>query len=191
MAEFHPAMLYGAIDNRPDSTNVYNVLLISTFGWFFKDEEVIVIPDHVATAKSLLIEQFKTKENINKLVEVFAQEWADIEMVLYQMSIDRWIDTAQGVQLDNVADIVGITRDSRDDDDLREAVRFQIFTNNSQGDPETVIKAVLEITNATSVDYSETYPAGIQVSTNGIVPTDFEERMKRVIPAGVSITLVP
>lgn len=70
------------------------------------------ISDHIARAKERLIEQYKGKLKIEGVVEAVIAPLQDIEDVLEQLKVERWIDSAIGVQLDKIGVIVGAARDS-------------------------------------------------------------------------------
>jgi len=187
MADFHPTFFHGFFNTDPEATNVLNVQLLSTFGFFSSDVEPFKIANHVATAKDLLIEQFKDKENINKLVEVFALGLQEVEYTLFEMNTYRSVSSAAGVQLDNIGEIVGEDRLGRSDVDYRDAIRFKISINHSSGEPETIIAAATFITKASIVLFYELFPANCIVITNGTIPSDYKSQMKKIMPAGVGL----
>ena len=102
----------------------------------------------------------------------------------------RYLNTAQGVQLDGLGQILGLERTPGESDaSYREALQFQIFVNQSHGTPEEVIKILKFLTDATKVWYSEVYPAAYQMATNGLIfppnPSDLVAAIQNVSPAGV------
>lgn len=149
--------------------------------------------NHVAIAKSRLIEQFKPRPNINNLVEIHAQRVQELESAAAPLLTQRSIDTAVGDALDIIGAIVGQARGGQTDTDYRNAIRFRIFLNTSNGEPEAVISAVRFFTLATRVFYLVSYwvPGHVYLFTNGTtLPPDLYTQIKAVMPAAVSLTLV-
>jgi len=92
-----------------------------------------------------------TQTDVEKLVAAFAGPAQDVENVLQQLLLQRWIDTAVGVQLDQLGKIVGQAREGRDDDDYRRFIRARILTNRSDGRFETLITIALLVLNEVGV----------------------------------------
>jgi len=149
----------------------------------------IYIPDHVARAKSLLIEQLKPRPKINALVEAFVSPAQELENMLSDLLRFRSIDTAVGAQLDIIGEIVGQERGGRTDAEYRAAIRARIQINNSSGTPEDVSTGLSFLTNATQVRLLERFPGAITLYTNGsTVPQDLTEQMNAIRAVGVRIT---
>lgn len=66
--------------------------------------------DHKALAESRLITQYREATNFKARVDALIDESDNIEAALCQLLEERWIDTAIGVQLDILGDIVGQPR---------------------------------------------------------------------------------
>lgn len=157
---------------------------------------MVLIPNHFERAVSLLASQFR-EEDVNgdltkfqKLIKVFVasmQEADDVDMTLQEF---RWLDTAYGVQLDGLGEILGLERNpGEDDESYRERLRFQIFINNSHETPEEVIKVLAFLTKANKIWYHEYDFAAFQMSTDGLVfpdpPSSLVTALQAVSPAGV------
>lgn len=146
------------------------------------------IDDHVAVAKALLIEQFKPRVNINKMVEVMATRVQGIENVASDLLTRRSIETAEGAQLDIIGEIVGQNREGRTDEEYRAAIKTRIQLNTSSGEPETLISALRFLSDPTDASYLEAYPGAVRLWTNGPSPPDnLGARMQAFAPAGVSV----
>lgn len=123
----------------------------------------------VTDTLALFSEQFKDSQKVNDLMRCFLRPLDEIKSTAQDLLEDRWIDTAEGAQLDGIGAIVGVAREGRTDDRYREAIRFQIFINLSKTEPETIIKAVRVITGGDFIRYWEHgNGAGFQVFTNGL-----------------------
>lgn len=95
--------------------------------------------DQVDQALALLLTQFKSKEAIEQWLASYVVQVQEIEAALFQLYANRAIETAVGVQLDGVGQIVGLLRDGRTDADYRERLRIQILINLSSGTIEDVL----------------------------------------------------
>jgi len=123
----------------------------------------------VEDALSLFADQFKDSQKVNDLMRCFLRPLDEVKATAEDLLENRWIDTAEGQQLDELGAIVGITRDGRTDEKFREAIRFQIFINLSKTEPETIIRAVKVLTGGDFIRYFEHgNGAGFQIFTNGM-----------------------
>ena len=57
-----------------------------------------------------LASQFKDSENLRGLLSAHLSDFEDISFSLDDLLSDRYLDTAQGVQLDGIGEIVGLPR---------------------------------------------------------------------------------
>lgn len=154
------------------------------------------IDNHVERALGLLVSQFFDSEKLKALVASVVQEIQDIDSVAWGMTFQRDLNTAFGLQLDGLGDIVGEPRNGRDDEDYREALRFRVFINGSFPTPPAIINAVRVATDASLVLYWEYYPASVQLYTNGenIDFKNLNRFIQGLLPAGVqevAITVSP
>lgn len=147
-------------------------------------------------ALALLAGQFRgtnpdgTQTNFQRLISSFVASAQDLEDTIQQLRSQRNLDTAVGVQLDGLGEILGLERSSGEtDSNYRERLKFQIFINESTGTPEELIKALAFLTDASEVIYFESYPASYQMSTNGTTfPNPHVEIISAITsmaPAGV------
>jgi hypothetical protein len=121
----------------------------------------------VDLALEKIIEQFKEKDNLINFLSAILKPASDLEVDLNNLLTKRWIDTAEGVQLDGLGDIVGEPRRGRLDNEYRAAIKFRIFINTSKADPETIIRASRELGGGDFNRYWENYQAGFQLFSNG------------------------
>jgi len=151
---------------------------------------------------ALLASQFQIRNpdgsltNFQKVIEALSKQAQVINTQQQLLQTMRYLNTAQGVQLDGLGQILGLPRiPGQSDDSYRESLRFQIFINQSHGTPEEVIKILQYLTDATMVWYFEDYPAAYQMATNGLQgvdslggtvnPGDLVGVIQSVSPAGV------
>lgn len=130
-----------------------------------------VITDHVQQAQKRLISQYFGIRSIEGTVEALVNPIQDIEYMLNDLNTQRTLDASIGVQLDNLAGIVAITRfGGESDDHLRLRVKAQILVNMSQGQPEIIISAFKLLTGAQLVLLDELYPAAVLLESEYIFP---------------------
>lgn len=150
------------------------------------------ISDHITRAKNRLIEQYKGKPKVEGVVEALVKPFQDIEDVLQQLKTERWIDTAIGVQLDKIGEIVGAEREiEQNDDDYRLLIKAKIIMNLNQGTPEEVIAAAKFFIGAAFIWYLEVYPAAVDIFSSTVIPEEnrpkIRAQLKKFLPACVSL----
>lgn len=149
------------------------------------------IDNHVERAQDLLVSQFKDSENLNKIVKSLVDEVQEIEDSLDDLRKKRSLDTAEGVQLDGIGDIVDEERVGRSDIAYRLALALRIGVNISKGTPRDVQNFLKNITSATDVSYIELYPAKLQLYTNGtVIPNDLVDRVREIVPVSIGLIIV-
>lgn len=158
---------------------------------------MVDIPNYFERTLALLASQFQLKNpdgsltNLQKVVKSLtlqAQELNTQEQLLITM---RYLNTAEGEQLDGLGQILGLPRiPGQSDQTYREDLQFQIFVNQSNGTPEQMIQILKYLTDATEIWYIELYPAAYQMITNGLSfpdnPSDLIQAIQNTSPAGVS-----
>ncbi len=149
------------------------------------------ITDHGDRAKSLLPEQFKSKTNLDKLLDILAVHIQENETVLFDLLTNRSLTTAIGAQLDGLGQILGEERLGRNDADYRAALNVRITINLSSGTPDTMIDVFAALTNASLVTFNEIFPATVHLIAQGVtsVPANLLINMYKVAPATVSLIL--
>ena len=68
------------------------------------------IINHGDTGEDKLVTQFKEATNLIAFIRSLLKGSDDLEIVFNDLLDNRWIDTAEGVQLDNIGLIVGQER---------------------------------------------------------------------------------
>lgn len=144
------------------------------------------IDRHVTRGLSRVIEQFKGKVNIEKLLKILLSEFDEIETAYQQLVVNRQIDTAFGKQLDMLGDILGRTRDGFNDNDYRARLKLQVGINTSEGEAEKIITVWKALTGSEVISLTESFPASILLTAQtSSVPSTIMAEMERVTPAGV------
>ena len=142
---------------------------------------------YVETALSRLTSQFQNSEKLRAMVSAIIAPLDEIDSTITSLKTERWIDTAIGTQLDGCGAIVGESRFGRDDDLYRQAIRFRVFTNISNGTPNDLIKALTYLAGGWDKQYLEVYPATCILFTDSPdAPLNIQPQMQALAPAGVS-----
>lgn len=89
--------------------------------------------DHADRGVDFLLAQFKDKPRIEAFLRVLLAQVQDLEDALWDLYTLRTLDTAEGVQLDGLGDIVGEPRAARTDTVYRRFIRVRILVNLSNG----------------------------------------------------------
>lgn len=109
--------------------------------------KVVLVTDRVQRAKDLLLSQFKDKENINLIVEALVEEIQEAEDALIPLRDLRMLETATGINLDNIGNRMKVQRTSDNDADYRTAIKIRILRKINRGtasDIKTVFKLLTQ-----------------------------------------------
>lgn len=143
--------------------------------------------DYAAIALSRLTNQFENSPRLQALVAAMVAPIRVLEETAYDIKTKRWIDTAEGKQLDGAGYIVGETRLGRDDATYREAIKFRIFVNTSNATPRDLIRGLRFLTSPDNVQYIEQRPATAMLFTDGPkVSQQIQQVMQSLAPAAIS-----
>lgn len=83
--------------------------------------------------KDLLIEDFKSSENIVKLLYVISSEKQKIDQAMIYLAKHRLISTATGDYLDIIGEEMGIERNGSDDEEYRTILKIRAYRVASSG----------------------------------------------------------
>jgi hypothetical protein len=101
---------------------------------------VTPILNHIAQALARLRQQYKGKPRTEALIRAFNADAQPLEDLFQSLASERTLENSEGLQLDNMGDIIGIDRLSGEsDEDYRFRLRAKIAQNVSQGEPEAII----------------------------------------------------
>lgn len=110
--------------------------------------------DIITNSIARLAAQFQDSTKFKAFITAFLEEFVELETAATDLLDDRWLDTAEGVQLDGIGEIVGRDRPGGwSDDDYRFLIRIQISINNSR----MAVDDTLEIMNAILQGLTVTY----------------------------------
>lgn len=135
------------------------------------------------TAISRLVTKLQKRDIVQYL---FAQNlpFDDVIKVINEMNAARSIDEAAGIQLDRVGDWVCEYREGRGDDEYREAIRYRIFVNTSEGLESDINKAVTMLTRPDNQYYWESGLFSYMTWADGLPPQKMGELLRDISVAG-------
>lgn len=147
-----------------------------------------VLGIHTTRGLSRLIEQFKGKLNIEKLLKILLSELDEVETALQEIVLYRQIDQAFGQQLDQIGTLVGRTRDGYSDADYRARLKLQIGINTSESEADRILTVWKALTGSPTVSITENFPAALTLTaqTSAVDPNVIQE-IERVSAAGVKL----
>lgn len=125
--------------------------------------------DYSIDAIARLTGQFANSPLLQQMLAAIVGPLTDLEDHCDDLTTDRWIDSAAGVQLDGCGYIVGVSRRGRNDDDYRAAIKYRVFVNVSTATPGDLLKGLQYLTKPTDMQYLEAHPATVLLWTNGHV----------------------
>ena len=153
--------------------------------------DVTTITSHVVDAVNRIITQYKDKPKLAGIITAFASNIQDLEDSTYGMVALRALVNATGAQLDRIGEIVGISRQSFDDDFYRILIYVQIGKNTSQANAEKIISIFALLTEANVVHLINLNAGSIQLLTDGVIDEDkvnfIFQNMEDVVGSGIRI----
>jgi len=159
------------------------------------------ITDYDVRCLEFLASQFNDADNLKGFIQAIIESVQDCEDVAYDLLIYRInISIAEGIQLDNIGTIVGVSRNGLSDIPYRFQLYYAIMRNSSKPTPDEIVQAIKYVTFSTYMRYWELIPAAFQLHFDGDVPLTggtpaennalFVELVDNMAPAGVNIELV-
>lgn len=115
--------------------------------------------DYAGDTAARLVEKLKRDSHSNFLA-TFAAELQEFETAAFEVLLDRWLETAEGVQLDGLGQIIGRERLGTDDDTYRLLLKAQILINLSSGTIPQILEIIPKVIPAISLEFVSEFPAG-------------------------------
>ena len=109
------------------------------------------ITTNVADALARLLTQYQGKPFIAGIITALVQQIQDLENGLYPIDQLRQLNFATGQQLDNIGEIIGITRHGTDDATYLILLLGEIAVNWSEGLQEQIIYIAKKIFEANAI----------------------------------------
>jgi len=124
----------------------------------------IKISNHADIALARLPDQFYGATNLRNILSLYAGRYQELETVFNALLDERAISTANGAQLDRIAEILDLSRPLGETDS---AFRSRLFAQTSilqqSGEIEVLISVFKGLTGATTVFSADVYPAAVQL----------------------------
>lgn len=113
--------------------------------------------------KDLLIEDFKSSENLVKILYIISSGKQKIDQSMIYLAKHRLISTATGHYLDLIGEEMGIERNSSDDEEYRTILKIRAYRVASSGTRDDIIDIFARFTGTkkdtinTYVGYNKTF----------------------------------
>lgn len=138
----------------------------------------------------LLPAQFEKAEKLQQFLSIFlneSQEFFDELYKLFEVGLD--LDKATGYQLDILGKLENVDRESRTDEEYRQAIRSSRFISGASGTIPELVEYFKSTTNSDTVYIHEHYPASIcaEVTTEDTITNDNVVEGDKVAMAGVDL----
>jgi hypothetical protein len=121
---------------------------------------------HTEEARAFLLEQFKDKVSIRALLDSFTAQIQLVENALWQLVVDRTIDTAVGTQLDRIGEILNRERGSDTDSDYRDRLKIQILINLASGTVEDIVEVFDRVVSPAEIQLRDGTDADFTIEVN-------------------------
>jgi hypothetical protein len=113
--------------------------------------------------------------------------FAELDLLMDEMSEQYDLDKAKAVLLDRIGKIVDEKREGNEDELYRLLIRLRILLNTTNGSVNDVIKVIKFIFSSEVVHIDANYPAGISILHDGESPSvDFNKYIAQVVGAGIA-----
>jgi hypothetical protein len=126
--------------------------------------ELEQVTDHEEQAYGLFLEQYAELPRLAALLASYTQEIQELEDAIWAVRIGRFLDNAEGAQLDVIGKLVGEPREGRADNVYRVLITGKIRVNWSLGRPKDVIEVVRAVQGPENTHrYVSVFPASFEV----------------------------
>lgn len=113
-------------------------------------DHVTVWSDINTDVKDLLIEEFKSSENLVKMLYIISSEKAKIDAAMIYLAKYRLISTATGDYLDEIGSQLGVDRQDSTDDEYRAILQIRAYRVTSSGTRPDIIDVFSKFTGLDS-----------------------------------------
>lgn len=129
--------------------------------------------DICADGLSIVLAQFAGKPRLEAVLCGLLDGVQDVEDALWQLYTERWIDSAVGVQLDELGTVLAFPRAGRTDETYRAFLRARVLVLRSDGSWPALLR-ILEALGVelTSVRQEPDYPAATAAILDDALPSD-------------------
>ncbi len=155
-----------------------------------------LITTHIIDGLRRLLVQFRGRPNISGVLESYLTQVQEIENVGISLISLRYVDNAEGVQLDGVGSIVGEARAGRDDTDYRVAIKGRIRGNAANSRIEEILDLFVLLLPGFTFTLTEGTEASFSLTINEALPSTaaspgaLNEQLQRAKGAGIRANLI-
>ena len=125
------------------------------------------ITNHKEEELKRLLEQYKNKENLKKVLCIYADQIQEIEDLAFALYDRLSIDDSSGQQLDEIGEIVVQKRNGVSDKRYRTLLFVKIGINTSKGTPKKLTDIIQLLSNANFVHYINLNNGNFELQTDG------------------------
>lgn len=130
-----------------------------------------LITDHVLRAINSLNPRWREDLRAQEFVTAFVEEIQELENVLYQLVTNTYLSNAEGAQLDEYGELLGVERNGLIDDEYRALLQVKALANRAPGIVDTITEiARVALFSATGVQYAHNQPASYQLDVSLAFP---------------------
>lgn len=120
---------------------------------------------------SLILDQFADKTYYKKFVNTLMFIQQDYERLLVELATSRRLPLAEGQQLTDIGEEIGLARTTDDDNDFRAAIYLSSIKRHSDGTRDVIASALYQSTGYYPYLYSGLYKS-VDVMLNGeVIPS--------------------
>lgn len=106
----------------------------------------------VEDAFNLLPPEQRNKENLVKMLLVFANRWGKVQRAAITLAYGKFVDNAKGELLDTIASRLFIRRGGQDDTSLRGAIKLRALTQDNEGTRDEIVKLLEIVTGSSTIE---------------------------------------
>jgi len=157
--------------------------------------------DHTAAMNAGLISQFVGLPNLAAFISALGAQLNDVDQAVGQLFTMLNIESATGIQLDNIGATLGQSRNGQSDTNYQTLLQARIVSYQSQGNVEALIQILMTLGAAKAVQAIESQPAAISIvavgegnpalTNNDIVTAVFQAKAAGVLLNLNAATLIP
>lgn len=106
----------------------------------------------IEDAFNLLPYEQRNKENLVKMLLVFAKRWDNVQNAAINLAYGRFLDNATGEMLDGIASRMFIERGGQSDQSLRGAIKLRALRQDNEGTRDQIVNILQIISGSNSVE---------------------------------------
>lgn len=149
--------------------------------------------DIIEEGKAQLISRF-SETNVADMLGAYLIQFQEIENAIKQVHEDTWLDTSEGVQLDNFGKILNVKRYGDNDAVYLNRVKASIIKYQSEGTRAEILAAISLLASPRRVMINAVYPAKVSITLLGGgnylgTSDEINETLKNLVADGVALAL--